>query len=186
LSFEIDAILRRLKPAKRLKQLRRRANHSLPFITATPDLDEKYLLDTNIYINAGKDRLPIGVQGLLAGALLFHSPVAMAELAHALSALDPTHPESAGIAKFLRDALARIRVDRIVSPDPQAWASAALLSGILTRTHNLAKADRRKLLNDALLLFTARAYGLTLLTANAADFDLMTQIVTDAKVLFHR
>ena len=89
MSFEIDAILRRLKPAKRLKQLRRRADRSLPFIEAEPDLNEKYLLDTNIYINAGKGRLPIGVQVILAGALLFHSPVSMAELAHALGALDP-------------------------------------------------------------------------------------------------
>lgn len=186
MSFDIDGILRRLKPAKREEPLRQRAGDELPLLSEEPDLGQRYLLDTNVYINAGKGRLPLGVRRILAGAILAHSPVAMAELAHSLGALDPADPRSEGPAAFLRETLARIRDDRILPADPRTRVSAAVIAGILTRTQNLAKADRRKLLNDAILLSTARAHGATLLTANVADFDLMTQIVTEAKVLFYR
>jgi len=41
------------------------------------------------------------------------------------------------------------------------------------------------LLNDALLLETARKYGLTVLTRNIGDFDLLQQLEPTAKVLFY-
>lgn len=185
MSFEIEAILRRLKPEKRRQQLRRRADKDLPFLNDAPDLGESYLLDTNVYINAGKGRLPAGAQRLLAGALLYHSPVSMAELAHTLGALDPADARSRQPNRFLREVLAHIRSDRILPAESRTWVSAAVLAGILTRTQKFVAPERRKLLNDALLLFTARAHGVTLLSANLADFDLMTQILPDTKVLFY-
>ena len=42
------------------------------------------------------------------------------------------------------------------------------------------------LLNDALALMTARKHGLVLLTAKIVDFDLLSQLRTDAQVIYYR
>ncbi len=46
--------------------------------------------------------------------------------------------------------------------------------------------DERRLLNDGLILSTARQLGATVLTANIGDFDALTQLVPDVKVAFYR
>jgi predicted nucleic acid-binding protein len=47
-------------------------------------------------------------------------------------------------------------------------------------------ADRRRALNDALLFATARKHGLTVLTRNVADFDLLQQLEPSCGVLFYQ
>ena len=63
--------------------------------------------------------------------------------------------------------------------------AAGLLSSILSRLQQRSRLDRLMLLNDALLLETARKYGLTVLTRNIGDFDLLQQLEPTAKVLFY-
>jgi predicted nucleic acid-binding protein len=61
-----------------------------------------------------------------------------------------------------------------------------MLAGTLSRTQGLGREARHTLLFDCLILASARRSGLTVLTANQRDFDLLQQVVTDAKVAFYR
>jgi predicted nucleic acid-binding protein len=47
------------------------------------------------------------------------------------------------------------------------------------------KAEQRKILNDALIFLSAAKAGLTVLTRNITDFDLLMQLAPDAQVLFY-
>jgi predicted nucleic acid-binding protein len=58
--------------------------------------------------------------------------------------------------------------------------------GALTRTPGLTNEARRKLLFDCLILASARRNGLTVLTANHRDYDLLLQLVADGKVAFYQ
>ena len=72
-----------------------------------------------------------------------------------------------------------------MEPDDAVFLEANIATGILARTQSLAPPDRRKLLNDALTLATAGKKGLVVLTANIADFDLLSQLQPGAPVLYY-
>jgi predicted nucleic acid-binding protein len=57
---------------------------------------------------------------------------------------------------------------------------------MLARLQKYGAADRRRALNDALLFSTARKYGLTVLTRNINDFDLLQQLDPAGRVLFYK
>jgi hypothetical protein len=65
-------------------------------------------------------------------------------------------------------------------------AFAGMAAGILARTQHYTHDGRRKLLSDALALMTARKRGLVPLTANIVGFDLLSQLRTDAQVIYYR
>ena len=71
------------------------------------------------------------------------------------------------------------------SPGREIWLEAGVLSGLLSRLQNYRPADRRRVLNDALLFATARKYGLTVLTRNIVDFDHLQQLEPTGRVLFY-
>jgi hypothetical protein len=73
----------------------------------------------------------------------------------------------------------------MLAPAPDLWVQAAILTGILTRTQGIPKADRRKLLNESLLFLMAERLGAALLTRNVHDFDLLLQINSEPAVLFY-
>lgn len=111
----------------------------------------------------------------------------MAELTLALGELAPDGPRYAERRAFLHDAIARMaRDDRIVSPDDQGWALAGALAGLLSRTQGFGREQRRKALADCLIYVTAMRNGLILLTANVAEFDLLHQLLPEARVAFYR
>ena len=74
---------------------------------------------------------------------------------------------------------------RTITPDREIWIEAGILSGILARLQNYAAADRRRVMNDAMLFATARKHGLTVLTRNVMDFDLLQQLDPPVRVLFY-
>ena len=184
-TFDLDAALRKIKPEKRRRKLTRRGDADLTFAADIGPRDGPFLLDTCVYLDGGRRKLPPEMGRLLL-APVFHSALSVAELSYALGRLDPADPRTRRDLPFIRDTLARIREDRTVAPDGTVYAAAGVLWGTLTRTQSLAEADRRKLLVDCLIFLTARKSGLRLLTANAGHYDLMHQVVPDARVVYYR
>jgi predicted nucleic acid-binding protein len=185
-TFDLDPLLRRVKPARRRAPLRRRA--ALAFVpddVAAADLGP-VLLDSCVYLDGGKGRLPPGARRLIAGAPVFHCSVCLAELAYAFGRLDPFHPDTPATLAFLRGLLGRVRIDRTVAPDRETWLEAAVIAGTLARTQGLAPADRRRLMYDALVFLAARRIGHPVLTANAGDFDLIQQLAPNGRVVYYR
>ena len=59
------------------------------------------------------------------------------------------------------------------------------MSGIIARLQGYAAGERARVINDALMFYTARQHGLTLLTRNVKDFDIVQQIDPSGRVLFY-
>jgi predicted nucleic acid-binding protein len=174
-----------VKPGKRLEPLRRRDElNFIPNDIATTHV-EAVLLDTCVYLDAGKGKLPRGAQLLLAGSRLFHSSVCVAEIAYSFGRLDPTRPDTPAALEFIRETLSRVRLDRTLAPDRDAFVEAGVITGTLVRTQNLGTPERRKLLLDVLIFLTARQIGYPVLTANTNDFDLIQQLAPDGKVIYY-
>jgi predicted nucleic acid-binding protein len=72
-----------------------------------------------------------------------------------------------------------------VNPDQRVWRDAGILAGLLARLQQYGKAEQRKSLNDALIFLSAAKAGLTVLTRNLSDFDLLLQLAPYGKVLFY-
>lgn len=75
---------------------------------------------------------------------------------------------------------------RVFAPDAEVLGRAALLAGILSRLQGYARDGRLKALQDCVLFLQARKLGLTVLTANIDEFDLLLQLVPAGRVLFYR
>jgi len=185
LAIDVDRSLRRLKPGKRTARLAYRRRSSLPFVdTGTPPA-RNLLLDTTVYIHAGEGRLAPPMQAFLGASQVHHCIVCLGELALALGYLDPRHSGTRAASSYLADVLRRAPAHRIVAPDHDVCIEASIATGLLSRTQNVAAADRRRLLNDALVAATALKHGLVVLTANVADFDLLSQLQPVTKVLYY-
>jgi hypothetical protein len=185
--FDLDGALRRIKPEKRRRALASRPDPELPFVDRLDARDGPFLLDTCVYLDAGKRKLPLEAARLLvAPSRLFHSAAVVSELTYALGRLDPGDQRTAANTAFVRETLGRIREERTILPDETVYAASGVLVGALTRTQSLAESERRRLLLDALIFLGARRAGLRLLTANIRHFDLMQQFLPDAKLAFYR
>lgn len=144
------------------------------------------LLDTCVYLDSGKGKLPLGARRLVAETLLFHSSICIAEMTYLFGRLDPTHPETPTTLSFISETLSRVRADRTMVPSREAYVEAGIITGTLVRTQSLGPPERRKLMHDVLVLLTARQIGYPVLTANAKDFDLIQQLAPDGKVIYYR
>jgi predicted nucleic acid-binding protein len=184
-TFDLKAALRRVKPEKRNEPLRPR--EPFGFVTEGVDSAEvgAVLLDTCVYLDAGRGRLSPGAERLLATVQTFHCIVCVGELAYALGRLDPAHPDTPASVAYIRDALGRVRPYRTLAPDSDDYIEAAIITGTLARTQSLAPPERRKLMHDALVFLTARRIGYPVLTANAKDFDLIQQLSPDGKAIYY-
>lgn len=186
-AFDTEAALRRVRPDRHRQRLAPR----IPVPLLPDDLDARsigpVLLDTCVFIDNGHDTLPQAVKRLLATRGLIHiSSVTGLELAFAFGRLDPADPRSELSLRYLRNALAMAPAHRIVTASPADHVLAGTLAGTLTRTQGLSPEARRKLLFDCLLFASARRNGLTLVTANHRDFDLLSQVLPDGKVAFYQ
>lgn len=185
MAFDLDATLRRLKPGKSGGPLKRRKEASLPFVTEET-ASGPLLLDTTVYIDRLKDRLPGVVSGLLDKCVINHSSVAMAEFAHPFGRLDPGHQDTQATLDAIRASFALIPSHRITSPSPQAAIEAGIVTGIIARRIGLAKTDLQPMLNDATLFLHSLEIGSAFLTRNTTDLDLIQQLVPAGRVLFYR
>lgn len=185
MSSEFRTTLRRLKPEKRRTQLKPRPEEDLVFIETARVRPRKLLYDTTVYIDILQNRFPQNGEPMLRAVEAWHSPVTEAELAAAIALLDPAHPQTREITELLSNVIERRPTHRTISPDPEIWREAGILSGVLARLQGYGREHRRRALNDALLFATAREHGCTVLTRNVADFDLLAQLDPAGNVLFY-
>ena len=83
-------------------------------------------------------------------------------------------------------AIERRPAHRTIAPDREIWLEAGILVGVLARLQQYSASDRHRVLNDALLFATARKHGLTVLTHNLRDFDLLQQLEPSCAQLFYQ
>jgi predicted nucleic acid-binding protein len=178
-------ILRRVKPEKLRQQLRPRETTQLEFLGNSGHERRSLLYDTTVYIDILQGRFPRDAELWLRAADAWHSTVTEAELATLCGLLDHSH---SGTRIVLERVVAIIDLrppHRTIAPDRETWQIAGILAGTLARLQQYGKAEHRRVLNDALILSSARKYGLTVLTRNVEDFDLLQQLDPSARVLFY-
>lgn len=144
------------------------------------------LFDSMVYTDLEQGKIPAPLKEALRHATVFHSSVARAEIALNIAILDPHHAGTAAVREELEEILSHMRDERIFAPSSRAWVEAGLMVGILARTQKYQPSERRRLLNDALLFMTAREHGLTLVSRNVGDMDLLGQLRPDTKLLLYR
>jgi predicted nucleic acid-binding protein len=186
LSSEFQNTLRRLKPGKHRAQLRPRAESELEFIETISRRPAKLLYDTTVYIDILQGRFPQQGEAMLRATEAWHSPVTEAELAATCGLLDPAHSQTPEIIEQVAEVIDRRPSYRTITPDPEVWREAGVLSGTLARTQGYGTEHRRRVLNDALLFATARKHGCAVLSRNVRDFDFLQQLDPAGKVLFYK
>lgn len=186
MSSDFERTLRRLKPDKQREQLKPRNESDLPFVGVSSDKPRSLLYDTTVYVDILQGRFPAAEEGMLRATDAWHSTVAEAELASTCALLDPTHADTRGVIKEITAVIDRISPHRTIAPDREIWLDAGILAGTAARLQGISRADRRRILNDALIFATARKHGHTVLTRNLVDFDLLYQLDPSGRVLFYR
>jgi predicted nucleic acid-binding protein len=183
-SSDARRILRWLKPSERRGNLQYRQRSELPFIADVSSVP-KLLLDTTVYIDELQGKLPRDVEFAIRSASLWHSTVTECELSALAGLLDPDHPDTSHAIDQVLASIEQRPSHRIVNPDREVWRDAGILAGLLARVQQYGKAERQKTLNDALIFLSAAKAGLTVLTRNISDFDLLMQLTPDGKLLFY-
>lgn len=183
--FEFDAATRwaRFDPRKTLA---RRPDTELPFVNEEHIAGPALLLDTCVYIDKLQARASEIVSRLIATRQAKHSSIAIQELMHAVGVLDPDDPRTAGAVAEIRGLIGSMPRHRIVVPDIDVLGRAALLTGIVCRLQDYATDARLRVLHDCVLLLQAQKLGLTLLSANIADFDILQQLLPATRILLYR
>ena len=143
------------------------------------------LLDTGIYIHQLKGQTPAALDALISLRLVNHSIVAVQEMLHAIGVLDPADQRTKANVAAIRAVLDAIPLHRLFVPTQDVMVDAAVYAGILCRSRGYARDRRMKALHDCTLFFQARRLGLTLITANVTDFDLLQQMQPEGRVLFY-
>jgi predicted nucleic acid-binding protein len=184
-SFDFDAAVRwaRFDPRRTLA---RRADTDLPFVSEEHLAGQALLLDTCVYINKLHGRSSGIVERLTSARPVNHSTIAIQELMHAVGVLNPDDRRTPGAIAEIRGLIRSMLQHRIFAPDADVLGRAALLSGIVCRLQGYAADRKLRALNDCVLLLHAQKLGLTLLTANVADFDILMQLLPAVRVLFYR
>lgn len=185
MGFDFEAALRvrRHDPGRTLA---RRPDEALPFLGETAPAGNGLLLDTCVYIDQLQGRAPGVIERLFAVRAVHHSMVAMQELMVAVGALRRDDPRTPGTLAAIRRVVRGIPAHRLFAPDPDVLGKAAVYAGILARAQGYAGDARMKALHDCMLFLQAEKLGLTLLSANAAEFDPLLQIRPTGRVLLYR
>jgi predicted nucleic acid-binding protein len=186
LSIDLGNALRKRKPAKHTSQLRPRARARLvdwtTLMGAGPSV---LLLDTNVYISRAAGRLPATLRELIDQSLLFHCSVVLAELAVGVANADPSRPGWPALRDHYVALFAAIPASRLVTPDAQTWTDASVIAGTLARTQGFQTHQRKECLNDVLIFLTAAKAGVTVLTANRDEFDLIQQLAPTGRFVHY-
>ncbi len=134
----------------------------------------KFVLDTNLYIAALRGREAsarlLSFEDETLPRIHFHAVVAQELLAGAVSAERRRALYHAYIRPFDRRR-------RLVTPSFRAWRRAGeVVSELVERGTFSAGGFSRSSLNDVLLAASCREEGLTLVTANTADFAGIAEV----------
>lgn len=165
----------------------RRPDSELPFILSDDVRGiGPVLLDTCVYIDRMRRSAPPAVEAVSDTGMAFHSATALGELLHGIGALDPRDPRTSSVTERVRRQIAGIAHHRLQTPDADILGRAALLAGLVCRLQGYARDDRLRALHDCVLFVQALKHGLTVLTANVGDFDILAQLEPRGRVLFYR
>lgn len=135
---------------------------------------KRYVLDTNLYIEAARshtkaEELAAFVSEFLPRIFL-HAVVAEELVAGATSSEWRREIERGIIGPFERRG-------RVVTPTFTAWKRAGAVVADLIERHRLSRGGvSRSFLNDALLATSCRDVGVTIVTGNTADFELIAEV----------
>lgn len=184
-SFDLDAAVRWASFDPR-RTLARRTDAELPFASEEHIAGPALLFDTCVYIDKLQGRSPDVVESLTATRQVKHSSVAIQELMHVVGVLDPDDRRTPGAIAEIRGLIRSMPPHRIFAPDVDVLGRAALLSGIVCRLQGYAADRKLRALHDCVLLLQAQKLGLTLLTADVGDFDVLLQLLRSGRVLFYR
>ncbi len=115
-----------------------------------------------------------------------HSTIAVQELTHTVGVLDPAHAGTGSAIAQVGTLTKAMPPYRVFAPDPDVLGRAALLSGLLCRLQGYKADGKLRALRDCVLFLQAQKLGLTVLTANVNDFDILLQLLPAGRVLFYR
>ena len=125
--------LRRLKP-HRVSRLQSRSKTALPRLdAATVRARAKLLLDTTVYVDVLKGRGDSLLDAALGACDLWHSAVAIGELARGLGADDPGRKGYRLDSRWTMVLVDRMPSHKVLQPDAEAFELAGTASGILKR-----------------------------------------------------
>jgi predicted nucleic acid-binding protein len=185
-AFDLDRVLRRLKPEKHTGRIQKRAAAGLPFAENESPAGPPLMLDTCVYLHVLRGKTPITVDNLLRTRTLYHSATVVAELTNRFGARIPANEKEKAARKELADTIRDMPAHRMVVPTMANWGEAGVLVGLRARLGGFNQDQSQDALNDALLLLQARDAGAALLTENISDFDILQQLVPNGRVLFYR
>jgi predicted nucleic acid-binding protein len=143
------------------------------------------LYDTTVYVDILQGRFPAAAEVAIRAADAWHSPIAGAELIASCGFLNPADTRTRETTRQILAVIERLPSHRIVAPDRETWLAAGILAGIVARLQGYGRAERRRILNDALIFATARKFGMTVLTRNLAGFDFLLQLDPTGRVAFY-
>ena len=134
----------------------------------------RYVLDTNVYVGADRDVDWAEELARFSSAHLpsihFHAVVAQELLAGAIDQRRERLIEESLVMPFERRG-------RIITPSFTAWKGAGhILSRLVQRKLMSPGGFKRSFLADCILAASCREHGLTLITLNKGDFDLISRV----------
>jgi len=185
LRFDVQSIIARTDPGRWSRPLAHRPRADLPFDPLRVPAEVSLLFDATVYIDQLKGQLPASIVNLMASRTILHGAPALAELAVTIGVLDPADRRTPATLAPIVEMLTRINPSRIIAPSYEVWLEAAVMAGILARTQNIPKQDRRKFLNDTLLFLQAAETGSVMVSRNSRDLDLLLQLKPRAAVLLY-
>ncbi len=168
---------RRIKLERRLARLSPRPSAAL--ISAAPIAGTgraRLLLDTCVYIHEAGGKLAGAARVVLDDCISFHSSVCVAELTTGIGNADPKHPGWTAKRDHYFELIRTIPEHRLLLPDEEIWAEAGLIAGTLARIQGFQRHRRKECLNDALIYLSAAKAGISVLTGNRDEFDLIQQL----------
>jgi predicted nucleic acid-binding protein len=127
------------------------------------------LFDTSIYITALRmgDEAALGLRRIARGAAVWLSSVVLEELYTGVSARN-RHP----VERLERDFH---RAGRILVPNLTDWTQTGKVLALLAAKHDYEQIGKGRLTNDALIAMSAGRLGITVITANARDFEKLAE-----------
>jgi hypothetical protein len=185
LRFDVQSIIARNDPGRWSRPLAHRPRADLPFDPLRVPAEVSLLFDATVYIDQLKGQLPASIVNLMASRTILHGAPALAELTVTIGVLDPADRRTPATLAPIVEMLTRINPSRIIAPSYEVWLEAAVMAGILARTQNIPKQDRRKFLNDTLLFLQAAETGSVMVSRNSRDLDLLLQLKPRAAVLLY-